>query len=168
MLVLVWSLLAAQTASSLILPHQQLVKHQKGGNQRLAKHQKETSHQEMFSSPSSQHYQTSFTFVPKQQAGDQKATQRSFQLLPNKVAAFQHQNLHNEQELNHPWNQKRMLMFDQDEQQRSMQLTESLVPLQANISVAQENIEAAMVKKVAPPKMGKIPGKAYCSHTIQS
>ena len=144
MQVLAWSLLAAQTASSLILPHQQLVKHQRGENQQLVKLEKD-----LFTSPSSQQqgidhqYQTTFTFVPKQQVGGEKATRRS-------VAAFQNQNLHKKQELNRPRNQKRRSMFDQDEQQRSMQLTESLLPLQRNISVAEENIEAAMVKKVEP------------------
>ena len=167
MLVVVWSLLAAHSASSLILPHQQLVEHQRGENQQLVKHQKEIQHQEMFTSPSSQHQavnhrQTSFTFVPQQQ--EEKSTQlnqwqRSFQLPHHK-----NQNLHKKQELNELWNQKRMLMLNQDKQQRSMQL-----PLvsQQNISVANENIEAAMVQKVTALKMGTIPGNACCSHIIQ-
>ena len=143
MVVLVWSLLAAQTASSLILPHQQLIKHQRGENQHLVKHQKEIQHQEMFTSPSSYQHQTYFTFVPEQQVGHQKQTQRSFQLL-HKAVAFQHHNLHKKEELKQ---NRKLTKFSQDEQQRSMQLPQSLVP-QQNISVAKENIQAAMVQKV--------------------
>ena len=154
MVVLVWSLLAAQTASSLILPHQQLVKYQRGENQQLVKHQrgenqhsvkhqKEIQQQEMFTSPSYHHHQTSFTFVPEQQVGYVKQTQRSFQ-LPHKAVAFQHQNLHKSEELKQ---NRKLTKFNQDERQRSMQLPQSLVP-QQNISLAKENIQAAMVQKV--------------------
>ena len=180
MAVLVWSLLAAQTASSLILPHQQLVKHQRGENQQLVqhqrgenqqlvkhqrgenqhlvKHQQEIQHKEMFTSPSSHHHQTSYTFVPEQQVGHKKQTQRSF----HKVVAFQHQNLHKKEELKQ---NRKLTKFNQDEQQRSMQLPQSLVP-QQNISVTKENIQAAMVQKVII-QTGMIPGKACCSHTVQ-
>ena len=157
MLLLVWILSATQAASSLLLPHQQLVKkHQK--------QQKEIQHKNMLFSPSFHHHQTSFPVWPDHQVGHQRENehQRSFQ-LPHKVVAFHHkdlhkdqhnvvsfhhQDLHHNQGLSQRWNQKRIFKFNQDEQQRSMQVPESLVSSHRNTSEATENIEAAMVQKV--------------------